>query len=169
MFFSARNCRMLRRCELVHCRGEAATICPATTLVSSRALSEANAAGSLCRLADWSSGPVARTHCLTSKNVINMTLTFDFDCLAFFGLVDIGDFHSVTSLALGFLVILKNPWLYEASLVQFEDARWWPDTPVHAALLLIIIQQPWRHFCADFPHERCKLKHVKQNSVVAES
>ena len=44
---------MLRRCELVHCRGEAATICPATTLVSSRALSEANITGSLCRLALW--------------------------------------------------------------------------------------------------------------------
>ena len=42
--------------EQVHCRGEAATICPATTLVSSRAKSEAKAAGSLCRL-------VARTHC----------------------------------------------------------------------------------------------------------
>ena len=36
----------------VHCCGEAATICPTTTLVSSRALSEAIAAGSLCRLAD---------------------------------------------------------------------------------------------------------------------
>ena len=51
------------RCEQVHCHGEAAMICPATTLVSSCALSEAKAAGSLCRLADWSSGPVARTHC----------------------------------------------------------------------------------------------------------
>ena len=38
--------------EQVHCRGEAATICPAATLVSSRALIEAKAAGSLCRLAD---------------------------------------------------------------------------------------------------------------------
>ena len=27
------------------------------------------------------------------KNVINVTLTFDFDCLAFFGLGDVGDFH----------------------------------------------------------------------------
>ena len=45
-------------CELVHCRGEAATICPATTLVSSRALSETKAAGSVAgllidRLALW--------------------------------------------------------------------------------------------------------------------
>ena len=30
---------------------------------------------------------------LTSKNVINMTLTFDFDCLAFFGLGDVGLFY----------------------------------------------------------------------------
>ena len=41
------------RCEQGHCRGEAAMICPATTLVSSRALSEANTTGSLCRLALW--------------------------------------------------------------------------------------------------------------------
>ena len=39
-------------CEQVHCRGEAATICPAATLVSSHTLSEAKAAGSLCSLAD---------------------------------------------------------------------------------------------------------------------
>ena len=41
------------RFEQGHCCGEAATICPATTLVSSRALSEANITGSLCRLALW--------------------------------------------------------------------------------------------------------------------
>ena len=51
------------RCEQVHCRGEAAMIYPATSRVTSRALSEANAAGSLRRFADRSSGPVARTHC----------------------------------------------------------------------------------------------------------
>ena len=49
-------------CEQVHCHGEAATICHATSLVSSCTLSEVNAAGSLCKLADWFSGPVARTH-----------------------------------------------------------------------------------------------------------
>ena len=38
------------------------TGCPATTFISSQALSEANATGSLCRLTDWLSGPVARTH-----------------------------------------------------------------------------------------------------------
>ena len=39
------------QCEQVLCRGEAVRICPATTLVSSRTLSDAEAAGSLCRLA----------------------------------------------------------------------------------------------------------------------
>lgn len=38
--------------EQLHCRGEAAMICPATTLVSC-ALTIANTAGSLCQLADW--------------------------------------------------------------------------------------------------------------------
>ena len=55
MFFSARNCQMLRALW--------AGALSATTLISSCTLSEANATGSLCRLADWSSGPVARTHC----------------------------------------------------------------------------------------------------------
>lgn len=41
-------------CDQVHCHGEAATICPATTLISSRAPNEENATGSLCRIADWS-------------------------------------------------------------------------------------------------------------------
>ena len=49
-------------CKQVHWRGETATICPVKTLVSSRALSEANATRSLRRLAYWSSGPVAKTH-----------------------------------------------------------------------------------------------------------
>ena len=51
------------RCELVRCHGEAATSCPATTLASFWALNKANTAGSLCRHADWSSGPVAKTPC----------------------------------------------------------------------------------------------------------
>ena len=49
-------------CQQMHWRGEAATICPARTLVSSRPLSEANIAGSLLTLAHRLSGPVARTH-----------------------------------------------------------------------------------------------------------
>ena len=40
------------RGQLVHCRGEAATICPATILVSSHELMEACTTGSPCRLAD---------------------------------------------------------------------------------------------------------------------
>ena len=59
-------------CEQVHCRSEAATICPATTLVSSQALSEANTAGFVCRLADWLSGPVVRTQsgrCLSHRRM----------------------------------------------------------------------------------------------------
>ena len=48
-------------CEQVHCRGEAAMICAATTLISSRAMMEAYSAGSPNRFADWSSGFVTRT------------------------------------------------------------------------------------------------------------
>ena len=44
------------------CRDEAAKICPATTFVYSRVPSEAYVAGSPCRLADWSSGPLVRIH-----------------------------------------------------------------------------------------------------------
>ena len=47
----------------MHCFGEAATVFPTTTLVSSRALSEAYTAGSPGRLADWPSGFVVRTDC----------------------------------------------------------------------------------------------------------
>ena len=65
------------------CPGEAATICPATTLISSHALSKAYAAGSPSRFADWSFGRVRR---------------IDFwHCLAFFDLSDIGDFHLVST------------------------------------------------------------------------
>ena len=168
------------RCEQVHCRGEAATICPAATLLSSRALSEAKAAGSLCRLADWSSGPVARTtHCwsrssMTSKNVINMTYDFWF-WLSCFVRHQRHRRLPLTALAFGFRVVLKNPCLISSddsmkqvwfSLKTLSDVL----THLHAALRLIIIQQPWHQFCAGFPHERrCKQKHVKQNSVVVES
>lgn len=50
------------RCEQKHFCGEAAMICPATTLAYSRTLSKSNATGSLYRLAVWSSAPVSRTH-----------------------------------------------------------------------------------------------------------
>ena len=49
--------------EQVHFCGVADTICAATTIVSSHALSEAYAAGSSGRLTNWSYGPVARTCC----------------------------------------------------------------------------------------------------------
>ena len=43
------------------------------------------------RLALWQNS--LWTMLLTSKNMINMTLILDFDCLAFFGLSDVWDFH----------------------------------------------------------------------------
>ena len=60
-----------------------------------------------------------------------------------------------------------SPRQVRFSLKTLDDVL----THLHAALLLIIIiQQPLLHFCADFPHERrCKQKHVKQNSMIAES
>ena len=98
---------------------------------------------------------------LTSKNVINMTLTFDFDCLAFFGFCD------VRALALGFRVILKNPCLItsdDSTKQVWFSLKTLDDVLSHqqAVLLLIIIQQAWHYFCTDFLHERrCKQKHVK--------
>ena len=50
-----------RRCKQAHCRSEAVTICPTTTLVSSLSHCEAYAVGSPRRLSDWLSCPVART------------------------------------------------------------------------------------------------------------
>ena len=71
---------------------------------------------------------------LTSKNVIN----FDFWLyLAFFGLDDVGDFHWLHWVSASYSKI--NPshhslWLREASLVQFKDSRWCPDTPACGTL-----------------------------------
>ena len=168
------------RCEQVHCGGEAATICPATvTLVTSRALSEAKAAGSLCRLADWSSGPVARTHCgrclwYRRTSLISMTLTFDFDCLAFFGLGDVGDFHwqlwRLVSGSYSKLIRVSSPVMtlrsksgsvWRHSMMTWHTCRRRSFSSSFSSLGTI--------FFADFPHERkCKQKHVKQNSIVAE-
>ena len=50
-------------CEPIHCHGEAAWICSATIPVTSHTQSEGYPRGSSCRLADWLSGPVARTYC----------------------------------------------------------------------------------------------------------
>ena len=61
------------------------------------------------------------------------------------------------ALALGFLVVLKNPHLITSDdsskqvwfiLKTLDDVL----TNLHVALPLMIIQQPWHHFCANFPH-----------------
>ena len=70
--FRPRTAEGSGHCEQAHCRGEATTIYPATTLVSSPAMCEANAAGFICRLADWLSGPVVRTQserCLSHRRM----------------------------------------------------------------------------------------------------
>ena len=72
------------------------------------ALSKSHSAWSLWSLTDWSFCPVARTRSifLASKNVIKMTLAFDFDCLISDGLGDIRDF--LIALTLGFWVEVIN-------------------------------------------------------------
>ena len=61
------------------------------------------------------------------------------------------------ALALGFQLVLKNPHLITSDdsskqvwfiLKTLDDVL----TNLHVVLLLMIIQQPWHHFCADFPH-----------------
>ena len=116
------------RCNLVHCRGEAVMICHATTLVSSCALSEAYIGESPCRLADRSSGPVARTRCgwyslhrrTWSTWFWLLTLSVSFSS------------PSMTALVLDSGIIFKNPCLitrdsHRASLVPFENACRCPD------------------------------------------
>ena len=159
-------------CEQVHCRGEAATICPATTHVSSRALSEAKGAGSLCRLADWLSGPVARTHCRRYASDIEEYDQHDFDfwfwLSCFLRPRQCWRVVTLTALALGFRVVLRNPCLIisvDSTKQVWFSLKTLDDVLTHLhAVLLIIIQQLWHHFWADFLHERrCKQKHVKQN------
>ena len=125
------------RCAQVCCHGEAATICPATTLVSSHALTEANAKGSLCRLADWSSGPVARTHCgrcLWHQRTWSTWLWLLIVTVLLSSVSATLDIFTDSS-GTWFLGRTKKSmsyhqwWLYEACLVQFEDAWWCPDTP----------------------------------------
>ena len=129
------------RCEQVHCHGEAAMICPATTLVSSCALSEAKAAGSPCRLADWSSGPVARTHCgrclwhrrIWSTWLWLLILTVS---VAFFSLCDIRDFywqlwHLVSRLYSK--IHISSPLMTLRSKSGSVWRQWCPDTPACGA------------------------------------
>ena len=61
MFLFVGNCSGY--CELVYCCGEPATICPASTLVFSHALSEVYTAGYLWTLTDWSCDLVAGIYC----------------------------------------------------------------------------------------------------------
>ena len=173
MFFSARNCRMLRALwrDALSWWSSHDLSCHNSRLFS-HALSEAKAAGSLRRLAEWSSGPVARTHCgrcLWHRRTWSTWFDFWF-WLSCFLRPRWGRRLQLTSLALGFRVLLKNPCLITSgdstkqvwfSLKALDDVL----THLQVALLLIIIQQsPWHHSCADFPHERmCKQKHVKQN------
>ena len=63
MFSHPGTARYSGCCEQVHCRGEAATICLVTTLVSSCAQTKVYTAGYPCRLAALLSCPVARTYC----------------------------------------------------------------------------------------------------------
>ena len=92
----------------------------------------------------------------TSKNVINMTLIFVLDCLAFFDHSDVSDFHRLLW-GLGFQVVLRIPCLITSDdstkqfwfcFKTFDDIL----THLHAGLFLLIIQQLWHHFCADFSY-----------------
>ena len=91
-------------CEHVHCHVEAATNCPATTLISSCALSEANAAGSLCKLTDWLPGPMARTHsgqCLLHQRMWS----------TWFWLLTLNVFFSLASVTLDSSTGSSGTWL----------------------------------------------------------
>ena len=74
----------------VHCHDEVATICPVTNLISSHRLNK-----HIDLLIDCL--PCVKKLLLmmpfTLMNMINMTLTFDFDYLAFFSLCNFGDFQ----------------------------------------------------------------------------
>ena len=67
-----------------------------------------------------------------SKNVINMALSFDFVwlSLAFFDTKTSTD-HSDTWLSGCIQISMSHQpwWLYEGSLVQFDDVWWCSDTP----------------------------------------
>ena len=74
-------------CGQVHYRYAAATICSATTLVSSCALNEAYTIGSPCRLVDWSSGAVVRTRC--EQYLSHWKMWSTWLSLAIFGFSDV--------------------------------------------------------------------------------
>ena len=154
MFFSARNCRMLRMLSA-----------GALLWWSSHNLSCHNSRTlthwakqkpqDLCRLADWSSGPVARTHCgILWHRRMWSTWLWLLILTVLLSLASATSETSADSSGIWFLGHTQNPCLttsddYKASLVQFEDARWCPDTPA-GVILLIIINQSWAIFAKTF-------------------
>ena len=111
------------RCEQIHCHSETATACPATTLFSSRKLSDIYAAGSPCKLLI---DHLALWQKLASDDIthwINMTNILPSCFLRILWRQRL----PLTALALGFLVVLKNPshhqwWLNDEILAQSENA-----------------------------------------------
>ena len=105
----------------------------------SHTLSKAKAAGSLCRLADWSSGPVARTHCgILWHRRMWSTWLWLLILTVLLSLASAMSETSADSCGIWFPGHTQNPCLttrddYKASLVRFEDARWCPDTPAGGA------------------------------------
>ena len=139
----------------------------------SHTLSKAKAAESLCRLADWSSGPVARTHCgiLWHRRMWSTWLWL----LILTVLLSLASAMSETSaLAFGFQVILKihvSPPVMTTKQVWFS-LKTLDDVLTHlqAALLLIIINQSWAIFAKTFRMRGGVNKSMwKPNSMVAES
>ena len=128
------------QCEQVHCRGEAATFCPAITVVSYRALSKAKPQDLFVtllidHLALWQELTVVDawhqrtwstwlwllilTILLSSASVTSETSTDSSGAW----------FPDRTQKSMSH----HQWWLYKTSLVQFEDAQWCPDTPACGA------------------------------------
>ena len=129
--FRLRTAKCSGYCEQVHYRGEAAAICSAIALVSTRAPNEPYAAGSPSRLTDGSSGKNwMRTMPFSSKNVINMTLNFDLKCLDFFALGDVGNFHWVLE---HFVSGSYSKIRLSSSAMTLRRSTWW------------VISSVWRH------------------------
>ena len=132
----------------MYCHVEVATICPATTLISSWTLSKTYTLGSHCRFAD----SLALWHELTVDNASHIEKHNQHD-FAFFG--DVGDFHSL----LKCLVSRSYSKIYVSSSVMImKHVRFILKmldnvlTHLHVMFLLIIILQTWHHFRVDFPH-----------------
>ena len=128
-------------CELLHCPGEAAMHCPATTWTSSHTLNKASAAGSLYRHAGWLSDPVARTPCgqFLSHQRMRSAWAWFWTSTVLLSLASVTMDTSTEgsgTWALGHTWRPKTHhqwWLSAASLVQFGDAWECPNTPLCAA------------------------------------